>query len=35
MNLSESQKVLIKNFGEVKVGIVNICESEFSIAKTR
>ena len=34
MNLSESQKVLIKNFGEVKVGVVNICESEFSIAKS-
>lgn len=33
VNLSESQRVLIKHFGDVKVGIVNICESEFSIAK--
>lgn len=34
VNLTESQKVLIKNFEDVKVGIVNICESEFSIARS-
>lgn len=34
INLAESQRVLIKHFGDVKVSIVNICESEFSIAKS-
>lgn len=33
VTLSDSQKILIKEFTELKIAIVNICESEFSIAK--
>lgn len=32
--LSDSQKVLIKDFNNLKLGIINICESEFSIARS-
>lgn len=33
LNLAESQKILVKDFRNIKIGIVNVCESEFSIAK--
>lgn len=32
MNLSEARKYLIKNIGDFKIAIINVCEHEFSIA---